>query len=63
MPPVAIGDVVRGGALPGPGLEFRRWRVGDLVTGLLGCQDYCLVREATRSLRALCLRSYPFRCQ
>ena len=46
MPPVAIGEVMRGGGIgrvvaPNSG----RWQVGDLVGGLLGWQDYCLASE------------------
>lgn len=47
MPPVAIGDVMRGGGIGRVvASDSSRWHVGDLVSGLLGWQDYCLAREA-----------------
>jgi NADPH-dependent curcumin reductase CurA len=46
MPPVAIGDVMRGGGIGRiVASNSARWGVGDLVSGLLGWQDYCLARE------------------
>jgi hypothetical protein len=52
MPPVAIGDVMRGGGIGRvEASNSARWRVGDLVSGLLGWQDYCLVREDDPSPR------------
>jgi NADPH-dependent curcumin reductase CurA len=44
MPPVAIGDVMRGGAV-GQVVASNRddFEVGDLVSGLLGWQDYYLI--------------------
>ena len=46
MPPVAIGEVMRGGGIGRVvASNSGRWQVGDLVGGLLGWQDYCLVRE------------------
>ena len=47
MPPVAIGEVMRGlgiGRVVTSNSE--RWRVGDTVSGLLGWQDYTLARES-----------------
>jgi NADPH-dependent curcumin reductase len=47
MPPVAIGEVMRGGGIGRVvASKSERWRVGDLVSGLLGWQDYCFVRES-----------------
>ncbi len=47
MPPVAIGDVMRGGGIGRVvASNSSRWHVGDLVTGLLGWQEYCLVHES-----------------
>jgi len=46
MPPVASGDVMRGGGIGRiVASNSARWGVGDLVSGLLGWQDYCLARE------------------
>jgi NADPH-dependent curcumin reductase CurA len=46
MPPVAIGEVMRGGGIGCViASNSGRWRVGDLVSGFLGWQDYCLARE------------------
>ena len=46
MPPVAIGEVMRGGGIGRVvASNSGRWQVGELVGGLLGWQDYCLVRE------------------
>ncbi len=44
MPPVAIGEVMRGGGL-GQVVASQNsdYKVGDFVNGLLGWQDYCLV--------------------
>ena len=46
MPPVTIGDVMRGGGIGRVvASNSARWSVGALVSGLLGWQDYCLARE------------------
>lgn len=44
LPPVALGDVMRGGGL-GTIVASNNpaYQVGDLVNGLLGWQDYCLI--------------------
>ena len=47
MPPIALGEVMRGGGIGRVvASNSARWQVGDLVSGLLGWQDYCLVRES-----------------
>jgi NADPH-dependent curcumin reductase CurA len=46
MPPVAIGEVMRGGGMGRVvASNSGHWQVGDIVGGLLGWQEYCLVRE------------------
>lgn len=46
MPPVKLGDVMRGGAL-GEVIESKnsRYKKGDLVSGLLGWQEYATVND------------------
>ena len=57
MPPVAIGEVMRGGGMGRVvASNSGHWQVGDIVGGLLGWQEYCLVRERTCSPRASYLR-------
>ena len=54
MPPVAIGDVMRGGGIGRVvASNSSRWRVDDLVSGLLGWQDYCLVRDSDMTHRGV----------
>lgn len=54
MPPVAIGEVMRGGGI---GIveasRSSRYREGDLVTGLTGWQDYCLADEGENAMSVL----------
>jgi NADPH-dependent curcumin reductase CurA len=46
MPPVALGEVMRGGGIGRVvASNSGRWQVGYVVGGLLGWQEYCLVRE------------------
>lgn len=46
MPPVALGEVMRGAGIGQVVLtRSRRFAVGDLVTGLVGWQDYVVARE------------------
>lgn len=54
MPPVAIGEVMRGGGI-GVVEKSRssHYREGDLVTGLTGWQDYCLADEAGNAMSVL----------
>ncbi len=54
MPPVQIGDVMRGGGI-GVVIESNssRYRAGDHVVGMTGWQDYCLADEDTRAMRVL----------
>ena len=54
MPPVAIGEVMRGGGI-GVVEKSRsaRYREGDLVTGLTGWQDYCLADEGEQAMSVL----------
>jgi NADPH-dependent curcumin reductase CurA len=44
MPPVGIGEVMRGGGI-GQVIESKnsKYKVGDLVSGLIGWQDYLLI--------------------
>jgi NADPH-dependent curcumin reductase len=52
MPPVAIGEVMRGGCMGRVvASNSRHWQAGDIVGGLLGWQEYCLAR-GTCSRRA-----------
>jgi NADPH-dependent curcumin reductase CurA len=61
MPPVAIGDVMRGGGIGRVVVSnSNRWHVGDLVSGLLGWQDYCLVREADMFAPRTLPKDLPF---
>ena len=47
MPPVALGEVMRGSGVGRVvATNSPQWQVGDLVAGLLGWQDYCVVRES-----------------
>ncbi len=54
MPPVAIGEVMRGGGI---GVvvksESDRYQVGDHVMGLTGWQDYCLADEGENAMAVL----------
>ena len=54
MPPVAIGEVMRGGGI---GVVVKsaseRYQVGDRVMGLTGWQDYCLADEGENAMAVL----------
>ena len=54
MPPVAIGEVMRGG---GVGVVVKsnsaRYKEGDRVSGLTGWQDYCIADEGMRAMNVL----------
>lgn len=54
MPPVAIGEVMRGGGI---GVVVKsnspRYQVGDHVLGLTGWQDYCLADEGANAMSVL----------
>ncbi len=54
MPPVAIGEVMRGG---GVGVVVKsnsaRYKEGDRVSGLTGWQDYCIADEGMRAMSVL----------
>jgi len=54
MPPVAIGEVMRGG---GVGVVVKsnsaRYKEGDRVSGLTGWQDYCIADEGLRAMSVL----------
>jgi hypothetical protein len=54
LPPIAIGDVVRSGGI-GEVVESSsdRYKVGDLVFGMLGWQDYAIADEGERSAQAI----------
>jgi len=54
MPPVAIGEVMRGGGI-GVVLASRsvRYAVGDHVSGLTGWQDYCIADEGANAMAVL----------
>lgn len=54
MPPVAIGEVMRGGGI-GVVLKSNstRYQVGDHVLGLTGWQDYCLADEGANAMSVL----------
>jgi NADPH-dependent curcumin reductase len=65
MPPVAIGDVMRGGGIGRVvASNSSRWRVDDLVSGLLGWQATASSARATRprAPRAHYPRICQFRC-
>ncbi|HEU5480365.1 MAG TPA: NADP-dependent oxidoreductase, partial [Candidatus Tumulicola sp.] len=51
MPPVELGEIMRGSAV-GQIVASNRadYAVGDLVTGLLGWQDYCLISDGALPL-------------
>ncbi|MBO6904037.1 MAG: NADP-dependent oxidoreductase [Parvibaculum sp.] len=54
MPPVGIGEVMRGG---GVGVVVKsnssRYKEGDHVSGLTGWQDYCIADEGMRAMSVL----------
>jgi len=54
MPPVEIGEVIRGGGI---GVVHKSrsssYREGDLVVGLTGWQEYCIADEGSRAMRTL----------
>ncbi|WP_421862111.1 NADP-dependent oxidoreductase [Parvibaculum sp.] len=54
MPPVEIGEVMRGG---GVGIVVKsnssRYKEGDHVSGLTGWQDYCIADEGMRAMSVL----------
>lgn len=54
MPPVAIGEVMRGGGI---GVVVKsnssRYQAGDHVLGLTGWQDYCLADEGANAMSVL----------
>jgi len=54
MPPVAIGEVMRGGGI---GVVLKssspRYQPGDHVVGLTGWQDYCLADEGENAMTVL----------
>lgn len=54
MPPVGIGEVMRGG---GVGVVVKsnsaRYKEGDHVSGLTGWQDYCIADEGLRAMSVL----------
>ncbi|PKQ01439.1 MAG: NADP-dependent oxidoreductase [Alphaproteobacteria bacterium HGW-Alphaproteobacteria-12] len=54
MPPVGIGEVMRGG---GVGIVVKsnsaRYKEGDHVSGLTGWQDYCIADEGLRAMSVL----------
>jgi NADPH-dependent curcumin reductase CurA len=54
MPPVAIGEVMRGGGI-GVVLKSNstRYQAGDHVLGLTGWQDYCLADEGANAMSVL----------
>ncbi len=54
LPPIAIDEVIRGAGI-GEVVASRseRYRVGDLVFGLLGWQDYAIAGEGTTALQTL----------
>jgi len=54
MPPIALGDVVRGGGI-GEVVESTsaRYAVGDLVFGMTGWQDYALADEAAGAMQVI----------
>jgi NADPH-dependent curcumin reductase CurA len=54
MPPIALGDVVRGGGI-GEVVESTsdRYAVGDLVFGMTGWQDYALADEGAGAMQVI----------
>lgn len=54
MPPVAIGEVMRGGGI---GVVVKsnspRYKAGDRVTGLTGWQDYCIADEGANAMSVI----------
>jgi NADPH-dependent curcumin reductase CurA len=54
LPPIAIGDVVRAGGVGEiVSSNSERYKVGDLVFGLSGWQDYTLADERERMMQVL----------
>ena len=54
LPPIAIGDVVRAGGVGEiVSSNSERYKVGDLVFGLSGWQDYTLADESERMMQVL----------
>src|ERR1700689_5199594 len=54
LPPIGIGEVIRGAAV-GEIVESKNegYRVGDLVFGMLGWQDYALAGDGPAALQVL----------
>jgi NADPH-dependent curcumin reductase CurA len=60
MPPVAIGEVMRGGGLAQVvASNHEGYQVGDLVSGLTGWQDYVVIDPAAGSSLAVVPRGLP----
>ncbi len=54
LPPIALGEVVRGSGIGEVvASESARYRVGDLVFGMTGWQDYVLAGEGPGAMQAL----------
>jgi len=54
LPPIGIGDVIRSGGI-GEVVETKsdRYRLGDLVFGMTGWQEYAIADEADRSMQPI----------
>lgn len=52
MPPVGIGEVMRGGGVVVKS-NSARYKEGDRVSGLTGWQDYCIADEGMRAMSVL----------
>jgi len=60
MPPVAIGDVMRGGGIGRVvASKSQRWQVGDLVRGQFGWQDYYLAVDGAPVMLAPVPKDLP----
>jgi NADPH-dependent curcumin reductase CurA len=60
MPPVAIGEVMRGGAIGRVvASASERWSVGDLVRGQLGWQDFYLAIDGAPALLSRLPKDLP----
>jgi NADPH-dependent curcumin reductase len=54
LPPIGIGEVVRGGGIGEVvATSSERYRVGDLVFGMTGWQDYTVADEAAAALQVI----------
>jgi NADPH-dependent curcumin reductase CurA len=54
MPPVQLGEVMRGGGIGVVVESNSSWyKAGDRVVGVTGWQDYCLADESARAMRVL----------